>query len=409
MLRHHAFFSSLNEPSSSASSDEILAGLMVLRIVDHWFDFGLQGTGPDSAAGTATREFLSSSHIPAETRDMLRQILNTVQSSPETDIEIAVPRLFAYAVFLQGRGAYSLAADVLATVIEYTNIEAADPMLVDAWLQVASCQMRLAKFADAEAAYRSAEELASAAHDRPRMLHAKIGAAIVVRRRGNLPRADELFESLDLECELLGAPNILAGALHEHAIVAQQLGDLDRAVCLADRARLTTTSDEHRARICGDLGAFFVAMGWFDAARDALLISESVASAPIMRTRARVNLLSVAARLGDRESILHFRAVLEGEAMYPELRANYLIESARGAICLGDVKDGTKRLVAARKLAEDHDLNRAAFEADAMLNELGRTTPLPMPRARLPIAAVNVVESLRRTADELVSRSASPM
>lgn len=406
-LRHLAFFSALAEPSRAVSTDEVLAGLVVLRAVDHWFEIGSEAIGPDSIAGTAARELLTSIHIAEEMRAILRPVLNIVQSSPDPYVEDAVPRLFAYGSLLEWRGAFALAADVFETVIGFSNVEGADTQLPDALLRLANCRLRLAEFDMADIAFADASHAAARQADPVRRMCAKIGIATVTRWRGNLPRADEAFADIVRECETLGAPNILAGAIHEHAIVAQQRGDLDRAVCLADRARSITTSEDHRARLCGDLGAFFVAMGWFEAAQDALFLCERAAPSEILRTRARVNLLSVAARIGDAERIFRYRALLDGESMYPELRANYLIESARGARSLGDLPEARALLAESKSLAELHGLNRASFEADEMLKQLGQPIAPPAPRARLPLSAVEVVRSLRQSAQELISMSTS--
>jgi hypothetical protein len=119
----------------------------------------------------------------------------------------------------------------------------------------------------------------------------------------------------------------------------------------------------------GDIGAYFIVMGRFEPARDALMILEATATTQLVRLNARVNMLVLAARSGDRELFAMSREQLESVTLAPETRVNYLIESARGLRKFGEPETARQLLEGARDLASSHGYNRSVFEAEEMLAE----------------------------------------
>jgi len=132
---------------------------------------------------------------------------------------------------------------------------------------------------------------------------------------------------------------------------------------------LTITSlPNERDRILGDIGAYFILMQRFDAARDALMVLDATAATQIVKIHARVNMVVLAARAGDRGLFNDSRARLEGEMLAPETHVNYLIESARGLRLFGEPNTATDLLQEARVLAVQHGFNRSIFEVEEMLS-----------------------------------------
>jgi hypothetical protein len=162
-------------------------------------------------------------------------------------------------------------------------------------------------------------------------------------------------------------------ALHDQATVAIKRGEHARAVCLAYASLERTVEASERERVLNDIAAAFVAMGRFSEARIALLITEATAVAAESRLIASLNLMSLAARASDKKLFTTYRGALESAVLPPELRANYLIESARGLRRFGEGTYTDGLLEEARAIAQAHGLNRTLFEVEEMMasdNEL---------------------------------------
>lgn len=178
-----------------------------------------------------------------------------------------------------------------------------------------------------------------------------------------------MLAQIAVESQLAECAEITSNALHARSVVALRRGDLGRAVCLAYEALQCAVHPKERDSILGDIGAVFIAMQRFDAARDALMILEATSATEIVRINARVNMVILAARAGDRELFANSRAQLKHVALIPETQVNYLIESARGLRKFGEPNAARQLLEEARELANENSFNRSVFEADEMLEE----------------------------------------
>jgi hypothetical protein len=123
------------------------------------------------------------------------------------------------------------------------------------------------------------------------------------------------------------------------------------------------------------VGAFLIVLERFDAARDALMILEATATDEVVRMNARVNLVTLGARSGDRALFDRWRCELAGAELTAESAANLMIESARGMRCFGEPEEERRLLKAAMAFARDRGLNRALFEAESLLEERDLVAP----------------------------------
>ena len=173
--------------------------------------------------------------------------VNTMQTIREVDLQPVLPRLFAYATCLEKRAELTLAADVYETIVRFGDEELDSAIVIDSHLRLGYCQRMSGKLDDAEAAYAMAGKIAKRRKETARVLRSRIGSAIVVMTRGNLPKAEELLASVALESERADCDEITSNALHARSIVAQRRGDLGRAVCLAYEAlNMRSTSQATR-------------------------------------------------------------------------------------------------------------------------------------------------------------------
>jgi hypothetical protein len=98
-LKHLPFFLALDEAKSPATYTAIQAGLLALRLVDHWAIDGTIIVEPDSVGIQSLRTAIAGLEPADRLRECLIGIVNTMQSLQSVDIQLVLPRLFAYAMF----------------------------------------------------------------------------------------------------------------------------------------------------------------------------------------------------------------------------------------------------------------------------------------------------------------------
>jgi tetratricopeptide (TPR) repeat protein len=369
-LKHLAFFEAVGEAEENSSkAHAATAGLLMLRLIDHWILAGPVMVEPESVSVRSVRHAIMQLESKDPSREVLLGLINAMQTVREVDIQPVLPRLFAYAGCLEKRAELTLAADVYCTIARLGEEDFDGDLLVDSFLRLAYCQRNLGVLSEAEASYTTASKIAKRQKDTARALRSQIGLAVIVMTRGNLPKAEEMLASVVAESERTECIEVRANAFHSHSVVAQRRGDLGRAVCLAYKAMQCSVLPNERDAVLGDIGAYFIAMDRFDAARDALMILEATAATEMVRLNARGNMVALAARSGDKELFEDTRTRMEGVTLSPEASVNYLIESARGYRRFGDAERARELLENARSLATECGFNRSVFEAEEMLAE----------------------------------------
>jgi hypothetical protein len=367
-LKHLAFFEVLAGcGEDSAFGRSATAGLLSLRLIDHWILAGPQMVQPESVSVRSVRNAIMAMPAHEPLREVLLGIVNTMQTLREVDMQPVLPRLAAYASLLERRSEYKLAADVYETVIRLGEEEFDGDVVVDAYLRLGFCYRTLSVFDSAERAFVDGGRIAKRRKEVARELRSRIGLAHVVMFRGNLPGADEQFVTIFSDCERTGCTAEMAASLHGRAVVAMRRGAIRTATCLAYDALQQTSSAIERERLLADISAMLILEERFDAAYDALLIIDATAISESIRVGAKVNLTALAARKGDREMFDRARASVPTHDMLPEVEVNFLIESARGCRAFGRGEEGESLLLSAQVLAVAHGLNRSLFEIEQML------------------------------------------
>ena len=399
-LKHLAFFEALCEhEEQSPSALAATAGLLSLRMVDHWLLVGSTIVEPESVSVQSARAAIMALPTADPLREVLLGLVNTMQTLREVDAQPILPRLFAYAGLLEKRGQLAVASDVFETVVRLGEEQFESDMLIDAHMRLGFCRRMLGQLNEAEAAYSMAGKIAKRHKEPSRFQHSRVGVAKVALARGNLPVADTMLQDIVRECGAHGFEQVHAIALHDNAVVARMRGEYTRAVCLAYDALERTQNSSERERVLMDISTTFVSMGRFEEAQTALLIQDATANTSEVRCYARVSLMSLAARRYDRTQFDHFRKSLNGTPLPPDLQVNFLIESARGERAFGSEEEAIALLESALNTARSHGLNRAVFEAEEMI-----ATPVNAPKATEsgeiqvldPDPAAHVFDGLRR-------------
>ena len=403
-LKHLAFFEALAQNDESAPAFRAAtAGLLALRLVDHWALAGPAMVEPESVSVSSVREAIMAMAANDPQREVLLGLINAMQTLHEVDLRAVLPRIFAYGGALERKALLALAADAYETVIRFGEDEDDGALVIDSYMRLGFCRRMLGQLAESDEVYATARQIAKRRRQPRLVLRSDMGRANVMMMRGNLPKAEQMFVEVCDASSRAGFTAEHAMALHMRAVVAQRRGQVTEAVCLAYDALKQTELPTERDRVLADIAAFFILLERHDSARDALLILDATAQTETIRADARVNMVALAARAGNREAFFRARQQVEPTSLSIECKVNFLIESARGFRSFGDEEAATELLEQARSLSATHGLNRSLFEADALLakNSVVENTR----RGEIPVLeedpAAHVVQELRQMAAAL--------
>lgn len=254
-------------------------------------------------------------------------------------------------------------------------------LLADANRHLGFCLRMAGRLGPAADAYAAAASMAHALRDIRRTLLARIGSAVVVFYRGNLPAAADMLEAVVLEAESLLSTNrtlvdVVARAKHDRATIAHDRGDPDAAVTDLYEAFHLYTDATQRGLVLIDMARAFGDLGLADVARDALGLCCASAVGPAARVAAMINLLDIAQRESDHARFEHYCQLLERESLTPRHAAYYHLFVGQGLQRFGDA-GATRAYERARDIAEQHGLNELLIRAETALN-----TPAPLATTR---------------------------
>ena len=244
-------------------------------------------------------------------------------------------------------------------------------LLADANRHLGFCLRMAGRLAPAADAYAEAVSMGHALRDIQRTLLARIGSAVVVFYRGNLPAAADMLEAVVLEAESLMATNsalvdVVARAKHDRATIAHDRGHPEAAVPDLYEAYHLYADAGQRDRVLIDLARAFGDLGLSEVAREALSLCERCGAGPAARMAATINLLDLAQRDGDHAQFEHYRQALACAPLIPRHSAYYHLFTGEGLRRFGDA-GATAAYERARAIAEEHGLNEIIIRADLAL------------------------------------------
>jgi hypothetical protein len=196
-LAHLAFFEAIaTYEDHSFEGRSAVAGLLVMRLLDHWLLSGPMMVQPESPSINTVRQALAKLPSIHGQRVLMLQIVNTMQLQVAVDLEPLLPMLDAYAERLERDGEHGMAADVYAVITANATVATSPDLLIRAHLRTGFCQRTRAEFDLALQAYHRGLTLATRHGAVEAALRARSGLANVTTQQGNLPRAHEMIESL---------------------------------------------------------------------------------------------------------------------------------------------------------------------------------------------------------------------
>ena len=371
-LKHLVYFEALAETEeNTAAWNSTTAGLVVLRLLDTWFDFGSQSLRENARGVKNIRAAIDAIHEGNPIRKILHGLLDTVERSKHPDVTAILPRLMAYGRALDFDSKWKLSNDVYQTVLDYADVNSDPEIVIDTHMQMGYCNRMLGNWEDAAHSYAEAGQIASAQGDMERVLRSRIADAKLAIDRGNLPQAEALLDDTIQQARASeGLAEVRSVAQHDRAAVAYMRGEYEAAVKFGYDALKGTQNPTSRDRVLSDIAASFGELGVLSAARDALVIVAATAQELYLRWAAQINLLEIAAKQREEPAFEMYRRELADADLPASLEANYHLYVGRGYQLFGQIDAARHALEKALTVASNHRFNQLVFEAERSLRDL---------------------------------------
>ena len=406
MIRHLAYFEELAALDEREDAwREISAGLVVLRLIDSWFEQGAAVVAPGAWNLGAVINAVADIPPGRPARGMLRSIVDAMVDARTPDAHMVAPRLMAYARSLDFDARWNLAIDVYRSVIGHSEPLDDTDTVIAAHLRLGFCLRQVGEIAESAAAYEIASQLAERIGDMMGVLRARIGDAKIAMLRGNIPRAESILDATIDDAEKHGFSGVHSMALHDRANAAYMRGDYELAVRLSYRALDGTETDRNRDRILHDIAASFHRLGVRSAARDAYMVIVATSQEQYLRWAATIQLLVLAVDEGMSPVFERYRRELADVALPPALSADFQMQVGRGYRILEQPDAARSWLTAAIATAQEHGFNQFLFESEAELHALDQRVSRRFVPETVPSVAVSEVASAIREMREAIGAS----
>ena len=391
-IRHLAFFEALGTlDEGSKDWQATTAGMVVLRLVDAWYDEGAQIAAADAWGLAAVREAVQAMTPGDPARTILSGVVDAVATADRADFSVVATRLSAYGRALHFDAKWRLAADVYETLLMYAHPIDESDVFVNASMQLGYCLRMVGDFDQAAVAYADAGRIATSMGDVVGILRARIADARLSMSRGNLPRAEEILDDTIARATSESLHDVAGLALHERSSVAYERRDYTRAIRFAYDALSKLTGQSARDRVLADIAASFLELGVISAARDAFLVLAATAQEQYVRWVATLNLLEVSTFEGSEPRFETYRRELHCIQLPTILQVNYHLHVGNGYAAFGRAERARAALTAAAALAAEHRLNQLLFSAEDSLRRLDAGERLLTERAATQVFAPDAV------------------
>jgi tetratricopeptide (TPR) repeat protein len=388
---------------SSPQWQRTLAGFLTLRFVEKWADTTDGAPAPLLKEVNAVHRAIDAVD-DGTIRDLLDDIIGATSRSWGQRSAAVTAAVLSYAQHLREQEAWSLAADAFDTFVRHALSSEERQFVPLAYVRLGGCQRVVGDGDAALAAYQAGSDCAERAGDMQTALMARLGAAHVMKDRGNYPAAEQMLDDVIAKANgVVELADVLARAKHDRGVVATDRGDTERAVALYYEALNTYTDERGRQRVLCDIAYNLTALGLVDAARDAFRALYASAPEPYGRAIAAINLMYLA-QLGCRElEFEHFRRELAALALPPRGAAHYYLYAGEGLRRFGRNEAARTAYERALEVAGRHQFNMILLEADAALDALRRREalpPAPVRPKREPPSVAHVVRAVREMCEQ---------
>jgi tetratricopeptide (TPR) repeat protein len=372
-VRHLAFFRAASaEAEGSVEYQTLLAGLVVLRLLDKWHSYA------STDRELKFREFLAVKRtveaIPdGPVRRILADLVDTISAFSDGATDSRVVKLIAYAQLLENDGRYEPSADVFFSAVDLVSMRVQDRELLPLCYQRAGVCLRHLGWLDrAGESFRAGLAAAIENRDQHWTLKLRVSGAMLECRKGNLPEAERLLDAIIADADATGMMIAAAEARHDRGVVAYTRNQDALAVQYYYLAMKAYVDPLVKLRAMHDLAIALVDMGHLECARTVLsAIRNSAREHVEIRDYATLNLMRVAVLTSEQVKFDQLRRDLAGARMTSQQLAHYHVFAGQGYLKFGEPARAREEFAEALVVAEKYRVYKIVMQADELL----RTTP----------------------------------
>ncbi len=369
---HEPFLELAGKSDHQISRDTARAAFLTLRVVDRLVGADLEVESESIRYQVdAALEFLADNECESRSAKLMGAALTAASEGIETgEIEGIWSPLIEFGRTLDRELRLDEALDVYDTLLRLGGEHEAKVM-TRIWRGRA---LRLAgRLDESVAEYRVVGALARSIGFEHGELRGRIGLASTYKKKGNLPEAERLAREVRTEAVASGDRLMEAMALHNVGDCLMYRGRNSEAIPLLFAAFEIYEDKTARTRALSDLGIALKNLGQFVPAKHAFALALGDCTTTEMRINATLELLEVAALIGDSEAFRDWRSELDAvrHVMQPDATVDFYIKMGQGLSMFGNVDEASICLRKAISLAENHDLNTYLFRAEQLLERLG--------------------------------------
>jgi tetratricopeptide (TPR) repeat protein len=289
------------------------------------------------------------------------------------EVKHLAPTFLAYALYLEDGGHYEEAADVLETLVHTGGERLAGRDQSAGLLRLGRVYRKVARFDEADAAYRGAGDVALREGDAVSGLLSRLGRANVLHFRGNLAEAERTFRAVLEDARAGGFRQAVAMAEHGLGTVLDMRGQIDEGVPCLWRAYELYEDDASRLRALQDLGMDFLALGDAVSAERALTEVARRSAEQDNVLNALVELMNCASFRRDRLAFERRRQDCDARVgdMPPNVLTDYCLKAGIGAARFGNYTKARALLSEGMAVATRHGLHEFEFRIERILGGLG--------------------------------------
>jgi tetratricopeptide (TPR) repeat protein len=277
--------------------------------------------------------------------------------------------LTAYAYFLEHEGRIEESLELLTLAARAQGSETAPQDFVVYALFAGRLNRQLARWDVASECYQVAEDAASSISDMTRTLRARLGRALVLRGRGNLPQARAEVAQVISRAAASDLAEVQGDAQQDLGVILMLQGLPGESLVATYKAFGLSQDPVSRMRILGDLGYGLSESGHYGAARLALEIVVNSDSSHQVRLNSLLELMQLESAVGNRVAFERRRNEAKEviERMTPSMAVDYRYKTALGLARFDQVERARQVLTEAIGIAEKHRLNEWVFRLEEML------------------------------------------
>ena len=378
-VRHIAFFRAASaETEGSPEYKTLLAGLLVLRLLDKW------RARVEGDRDLKFQEFIAvkrtvESIAQTPVQRILSELVNTISAFADGSADTRVAKLIAYAQLLEHDERYDPSADVYLTAIELST---RDTELVPLCYQRAGvCLRKLGQIDRAGELYRDGFAVALANGDHFWALKLRLSMGLLEMHKGDLPEAERQLDAVIADADALQSP-VAAEARHERGTVAYAR-DQDALAAEYYYAAVKGYADpEMKRRVMHDLATVLADLGHLDGARTTLsAIYNATDARPDTAHHAAVNLMRIAVLAGEQIKFDKLRREIADMRLNGYTRAHYHVFVGQGYLKFGEPSRAREEFAQALIVAEAHHVYKILIKADELLKA---TPDVPPPTWKEP-------------------------